>query len=48
MSASAKPSPVEAIKENSRQLRGTIALDLVENTDDLNDQEKQVLKFHGT
>jgi len=41
-------SGVETIKEASRQLRGTIALELVTDTDHFNDQNKQLLKFHGT
>jgi sulfite reductase (ferredoxin) len=48
MSAPAKRSAVEAIKENSRQLRGTIALELLQDTDHFSDQDKQLLKFHGT
>src|SRR5438128_4562412 len=43
-----KRSGVETIKEASRQLRGTIALELVTDTDHFNDQDKQLLKFHGT
>src|SRR5438477_12236288 len=41
-------SKVEDIKENSRQLRGTIALDLVSDADHFNEQDKNLLKFHGT
>src|SRR6266478_7233269 len=43
-----KRSGVETTKETSRQLRGTIALELVTDTDHFNDQNKQLLKFHGT
>src|SRR5713226_586240 len=43
-----KRSGVETIKEASHQLRGTIALELVTDTDHFNDQDKQLLKFHGT
>jgi sulfite reductase (ferredoxin) len=43
-----KRSGVESVKEASRQLRGTIALELVSDTDHFNDQDKQLLKFHGT
>src|SRR5438094_4049411 len=43
-----KRSGVETIKETSRQLRGTIALELLTDTDHFNDQNKQLLKFHGT
>src|SRR5438034_8201717 len=43
-----KRSGVETIKEASHQLRGTIALELVTDTDHFNDQNKQLLKFHGT
>jgi sulfite reductase (ferredoxin) len=39
---------VEGVKENSRQLRGTIALELVQDSDHFNEQDKQLLKFHGT
>src|SRR5438045_735723 len=46
--ASAKLSPVEAIKENSRQLRGTIALELARDSDHFSEQDKQLLKFHGS
>jgi sulfite reductase (ferredoxin) len=44
----AKPSPVEGIKEGSRQLRGTIALELARDTDHFSETDKQLLKFHGT
>src|SRR5205823_2367828 len=48
----AKPSPkrsaVEEIKENSRQLRGTIAEELAQDIDHLSEQDKQLLKFHGS
>src|SRR5438876_11728513 len=43
-----KRSGAETIKENSQRLRGTIALELVTDTDHFNDQDKQLLKFHGT
>jgi sulfite reductase (ferredoxin) len=43
-----KRSAVEGVKESSRQLRGTIALELVTDADHFNDQDKQLLKFHGT
>src|SRR5712691_10792640 len=43
-----KRSAVEGVNENSRQLRGTIALELVTDADHFNDQDKQLLKFHGT
>jgi sulfite reductase (ferredoxin) len=46
--ASNKRSPEELIKENSGHLRGTVALELVEQTDHFNEQNKQLLKFHGT
>jgi len=42
-----KRSAVELIKENSQQLRGTIALELVQDTDHFNEQDKQLIKFHG-
>jgi sulfite reductase (ferredoxin) len=43
-----KRSAVESVKECSRQLRGTIALELVSDSDHFTDQDKQLLKFHGT
>src|ERR671930_394893 len=46
--ATAQRSAVEAIKENSRQLRGTISLELLRESDHFSDQDKQLLKFHGS
>jgi sulfite reductase (ferredoxin) len=48
--APAKPgrSAVEAIKEQSRALRGTISEELGQDTDRFVEQDKQLLKFHGT
>jgi len=46
--ASTKRSPVELIKESSRHLRGTVALELLDDSDHFNEQNKQLLKFHGT
>jgi sulfite reductase (ferredoxin) len=43
-----KPSPVEGIKGGSRQLRGSIALELARDTDHFGEADKQLLKFHGT
>jgi sulfite reductase (ferredoxin) len=43
-----KRSAVEGVKENSRQLRGSIALELLQDTDHFAEQDKQLLKFHGT
>lgn len=43
-----KRSAVEPIKENSRYLRGTLAEELAQDTDRFNDQDKQLLKFHGS
>lgn len=43
-----KLSPVEGFKEQSRQLRGTIALELAEPIDHFTEANKQLLKFHGT
>src|SRR4029077_11132839 len=43
-----KRSGVEAIKEGSRQLRGTIGEELFQDSDHFSDQDKQLLKFHGT
>lgn len=44
----AKLSPVEAIKETSRYLRGTLAEELLHDDDHFNEQNKQLLKFHGS
>jgi sulfite reductase (ferredoxin) len=48
----AKPAPkrsaVEEIKENSRQLRGTIAEELAQDVDHFGEQTKQLIKFHGS
>jgi sulfite reductase (ferredoxin) len=41
-------SAVEGIKECSRQLRGTISLELLNASVHFSDQDKQLLKFHGT
>lgn len=46
--AAVKRSPVESIKENSRALRGTIAEELAGGVDHLGDQNKQLIKFHGS
>src|SRR5947209_3115003 len=46
--APAKPAAVEGIKEGSRQLRGTIALELARDTDHFGEADKQLLKYHGT
>lgn len=43
-----KRSAVELIKENSRQLRGTLAEELAKDTERFNDQDKQLIKFHGS
>src|SRR5262245_49837814 len=43
-----KPSAVEGVKEGSRQLRGSIGLELLKDTDHFSEQDKQLLKFHGT
>jgi sulfite reductase (ferredoxin) len=44
----AKRSAVEIIKENSRHLRGSIGEELSQDLNHFNDQNKQLLKFHGT
>jgi sulfite reductase (ferredoxin) len=44
----AKRSPVEVVKENSCHLRGTLAAELAQESDHFNDQNKQLLKFHGS
>src|SRR5229473_2181503 len=43
-----KRSAVESIKEQSRQLRGTIGEELEKDSDHFSDQDKQLLKFHGS
>ncbi len=43
-----KLSPVEALKENSQYLRGTLAEELTQPADHFNDDNKQLLKFHGS
>src|SRR5580692_1615823 len=45
---SVKRSATEDVKENSRHLRGTIAAELCQDTDHFAEQNKQLLKFHGT
>lgn len=40
-------SEVEVIKDKSNFLRGTIAESLVDGTDSFNDDDKQLIKFHG-
>lgn len=46
--AEPKLSPVEGIKESSRQLRGAIAADLASACGNVSESSKQLLKFHGT
>lgn len=41
-------SALEGIKENSRALRGTITEELGKDSDRFGEQDKQLLKFHGT
>src|SRR5262245_44247888 len=43
-----KPSPVEAIKEASRQLRGTIAQELAGPANSLSEANKNLIKSHGS
>ncbi|MDB5310488.1 MAG: NADPH-dependent assimilatory sulfite reductase hemoprotein subunit [Gemmataceae bacterium] len=48
-SSEPKLSPVEAIKENSRSLRGTIAEEFADPAlDHLSEANKQLIKFHGS
>lgn len=42
------PSKVEGIKGNSQALRGSIGRELAESSDHFCEQDKQLLKFHGT
>ncbi len=48
MAEKKKLSAVEGFKENSRFLRGNIALELASDADKFEEAEKQLLKFHGT
>src|SRR5579875_3520321 len=41
-------SAVEGIKENSCGLRGSIGAELQKDSDHFAEQDKQLLKFHGT
>jgi len=43
-----KLSPVEGIKDTSRYLLGTLAEELVADTDHFSETAKQLLKFHGS
>jgi sulfite reductase (ferredoxin) len=43
-----KRSAVEAIKEQSRQLRGGIAAELARGSDHFSEADKQLIKFHGS
>jgi sulfite reductase (ferredoxin) len=43
-----KRSAVEVTKENSRFLRGTLAEDLAGDVDHFNDEDKNLIKFHGS
>ncbi|MGQ2869984.1 NADPH-dependent assimilatory sulfite reductase hemoprotein subunit, partial [Leptospira santarosai] len=47
MSETKELSPVEEIKLNSKNLRGKIAEGLDQNVDSYEEEEKQLLKFHG-
>jgi sulfite reductase (ferredoxin) len=46
--APAKRSAVESIKENSSALRGTLALELLQDSNHFAESNKQLLKFHGS
>jgi sulfite reductase (ferredoxin) len=48
MAASGERSGAEIIKENSRQLRGTIADELAKDSDHFGKADAALLKFHGT
>lgn len=48
MASESKRSAVELIKENSRQLRGGIAPELAKDSDHFSEQDKQLIKFHGS
>lgn len=47
-SAEPKLSPVEAIKANSRFLRGPLAEEVANDSDHFTEDAKQLLKFHGS
>src|SRR5687768_15020116 len=46
--APVKLSAVEGMKENSRQLRGTLAEELARDSDHFSESDKNLLKFHGS
>src|SRR5262249_27796756 len=46
--ATPKLSAVEEIKLQGRQLRGGIGEDLAKDSDHFSDQDKQLIKFHGS
>ena len=48
MNAEAKPSPVEAIKDASHYLIGTLPQELAADVDHFGEESKQLLKFHGS
>jgi sulfite reductase (ferredoxin) len=48
MSEEQKLSPVEATKEASNYLRGSIKAELAQDTDTFNKDDQTLLKFHGT
>lgn len=48
MSEETKLSPIEGIKAESRQLRGNIANELLDENDFFGKESIQLLKFHGT
>src|SRR3954465_15992880 len=43
-----KLSPVEGIKESSRQLRGTLAEEVAGDVEHLSESAKNLIKFHGS
>src|SRR4051812_29618245 len=43
-----KRSAVEPLKESSQYLRGTLGEEIAQDTEHFNDQNKQLLKFHGS
>ena len=47
MSETQKLSKIEILKENSRQLRGTLAEELAPSVDAFNDDNANLLKLHG-
>ncbi len=48
LTASRKPSKVEAIKEHSNSLREPVATEILQDTTHFSEDAIQILKFHGS